>query len=485
VRLPAASPLGTEELSRPDESAIARLAAWLCTVRPEDFAPAAIARAKLLLLDTLGCGFAAHDDATACAVLATLDATGGAPQCTVLGHPRKMSAPGAVLANGTLIRTLDLNDYVVGAHPQSGARGGHPSDNIPVALAAAELAHGSGRYLLAAIVLAYELYGRGKALMPADSAWDGISVSGLVAPAVAGWLQRLPVDQLASAIALGVARAATPVAVREGHISAAKSIANALIAQEGMQAALLAAQGVTGPRDVLEAERGLQAVFPRGRAGDILAAPLPDDGFIVQTAIKAYPCFAGGQSAVAAALALHRRIAGDVARLKTIRVALVDLPIVRRWLADPGRIAPQSREAADHSLHFLIAVALTDGTFGLRQFDGARWMDANIRALMARLEIATDADLTRRAGGAYSCALRATGPGGETYDVEVLQPPGLTQSNRDLGAAVLEKFARLTEGHLAPDRRDRIVAEVMELDRAVSCEGLMDLLAPAVATTRV
>ena len=55
--------------------------------------------------------------------------------------PRKMSAPSAVLANGTLIRVLDLNDYVVGAHPQSGARGGHPSDNIPVALAAAELAH--------------------------------------------------------------------------------------------------------------------------------------------------------------------------------------------------------------------------------------------------------------------------------------------------------------------------------------------------------
>ena len=51
-----------------------------------------------------------------------------------------MSAPSAVLANGTLIRVLDLNDYVVGAHPQSGARGGHPSDNIPVALAAAELA---------------------------------------------------------------------------------------------------------------------------------------------------------------------------------------------------------------------------------------------------------------------------------------------------------------------------------------------------------
>ena len=61
-----------------------------------------------------------------------------------MGHPQRMSAPNAVLANGTLIRVLDLNDYMVGAHPQSGARGGHPSDNIAVALAAAELAGSSG-----------------------------------------------------------------------------------------------------------------------------------------------------------------------------------------------------------------------------------------------------------------------------------------------------------------------------------------------------
>jgi 2-methylcitrate dehydratase len=469
------------ERSRLDNTAITRLAAWVAALRAADFSERAVARAKLLLLDTLGCGFAARDDDTARAVLTTLDALRDAPQCTVLGHPRRMSAPSAVLANGMLVRVLDLNDYVVGAHPQSGARGGHPSDNIPVALAAAEFFGASGatgRDLLAAIVLAYEIYGRGKALMEPDSLWDGISVSGLVAPAVAGWLMRLPSDQLAHAIALSAARAPTPVAVREGGISAAKGIANALIAQNGMQATLLAAQGVTGPLDLFEAERGLKAVFPRGPAGDIFAAPLPDDGFIMHTAIKAYPCFAGGQSAVAAAIALHRRLGGDVAQLKTIRVALADLPIVRRWLADRGRVAPQSREAADHSLHFLIAVALRDGAFGLRQFDDARWTDPNVRALMALLDMTTDADLTRRADGAYPCALHATGHDGRPYDVEILQPPGVSADGLD-AKTVLDKFASLTESHVSPDRRDRIVAAVMGLERAPSCASLMSLLAGA------
>jgi 2-methylcitrate dehydratase len=468
-------------LSRSEETAIERLAAWASALRAEDFSARAIARAKLLLLDTLGCGFAARDDETARAVLAALDAQGDAPQCTVLGHPRRMSAPSAVLANGTLVRVLDLNDYVVGAHPQSGARGGHPSDNIPVALAAAEFFRTPGRDLLAAIVLAYEIYGRGKALMEPDSLWDGISVSGLVAPAVAGWLMRLPSDQLAHAIALSVARAPTPVAVREGGISAAKGIANALIAQNGMQATLLAAQGISGPLDLFEAERGLNAVFPRGPAGDIFAAPLPDDGFIMRTAIKAYPCFAGGQSAVAAAIALHRLVDGDVARLKTIRVTLADLPIVRRWLADRGRVEPQSREAADHSLHFLIAVALLDGAFGLRHFDDARWADPKARALMARLDMTTDADLTRRSAGAYPCALHASGHDGKSYDVksydvEILQPPGFSADGLD-AKTVLDKFASLTEGHISPDKRDRIVDAAMGLDGAPSCGGLMSLLA--------
>jgi 2-methylcitrate dehydratase len=471
-------------LSAAGESAIARLAAWATGLRSDDFSPRAVEQAKLVLLDTIGCALAARDDDSARAVLAALTALGDKPQCTVFGWPEKLSAPNAVLANGTLIRVLDLNDYVVGAHPQSGARGGHPSDNIPVALAAAELAGSSGRDLLAAILIGYEIYGRGKALMTADSPWDGISISGLAAPTMAGRLLGLNEEKLAHAIALGAARAPTPVAVREGAISAAKSIANALIAQSGMQAALLAAAGVTGPLDLFEAERGLKAVFAHApqSAAEILGAPLPAANFFIsRVAIKAYPCFAGGQSAVAAALALHRLVGGDIDRLASLGAAFADLPIVRRQLADPGRIAPASREAADHSLHFLVAVALIDGAFGLLQFAGERWNDPKVRALMARLEMTTDADLARRANGAYPCALNATGRDGRRHAVEILAPPGFSPDGAD-AKTVLEKFTRITADRISPAACDRIIEAVMRLDKANTCEALTRAVAPRAPT---
>jgi 2-methylcitrate dehydratase len=468
-------------VSGSDQSAIERLSARVTSARCEDFSQKSIAQAKLVLLDTLGCGFAALADDTARAVLATLGGLGEQPQCAVIGQAAKMSAPSAVLANGTLVRVLDLNDYVTGADPKSGARGGHPSDNIPVALAAAELAGASGRELLAAILIGYEIYDRGKALMRDDSAWDGISISGLVAPAMSGRLLGLDQRKLAHAIALGAARAPTPVAVREGAISAAKSIANALIAQSGMQAALLAAHGVTGPLDLFEAERGLNAVFAHDTdaAGDILGAPMTAANFIGRVAVKAYPCFAGGQSAVAAAIALHRLIGGDVSRLSgKIRVVLADLPIVRRQISDPGRVAPRSREAADHSVQFLVAVSLIDGTLGLQQFDGERWNDPKVRALTGRLEMTTDAELTRRAGAAYPCALHATGSDGRAYDVEILAPPGFS-ADGPVAETVLEKFSRITAGHLTAVARDQIIDAVMGLETAKSCAGLIKLLAPS------
>jgi 2-methylcitrate dehydratase len=452
---------------------VEQLAAWVLAMQARDLSQAAILQAKLLLLDTIGCGFAALDEQSARALLAVVETSGGAPQCTVIGRARRTTAPNAVLANGALVRILDFNDYV---NAKGGDLGGHPSDNIPVALAAGELAGACGREVVAAVVLGYEIFGRCKELMERDSAWDGVTVSGLAAPAMVGRLMGFDRGRLAHAIALSAARAATSTAVRFGDISAAKSIANALVAQNGMQAALLAERGITGPLDLFENPRGMREVFCKGDAAAALTAPLPAESYIMAANVKAFPCLATGQSVVAAGIEMHRRLRGAVGRLAGFRLVIPDTPGLRRQKDDPGRIKPASREAADHSFNFLAAVALIDGEFGLAQFDGERWNDPKVCALMARLEIVNDSAWNARAPDSYPCSLEVRTEDGREEVVEVPYPPGCSRGRLE-AETVIKKFGALTAPHLAQPARDRIVEAAMALDESASCAELMAALA--------
>jgi 2-methylcitrate dehydratase len=466
-----------------EPGAIVELAHWMLAPRAEDIPEAAVKQAKLLLLDTIGCGYAALDEDASRAVLATLADVGGAPHCTVIGSAVKTSAPNAVLVNGALIRILDLNDYV---NNPKGEIGGHPSDNIPVALAAGEMCGSHGREVIAAIVLGYEIFGRSRDLMERGSGWDGVTISGLVAPAIAGRLMRLDPQSLAHAIALSAARSPTPLAVRHGAISAAKSLANALVAQNGMQAAILAWHGATGPLDLFENPLGLAPVFSRTEAMPALTAPLAAESYIMRSNIKAYPCLATGQAIVAAGLELNRQIRrdldGDVGRLKTIRVVMADMPFLGRQKDDPGRINPTSREAADHSFNFLAAVALLDGQFGLAQFENERWNDPKVRAVMARLEIALDAELTARSPGSFPCRMEATTDEGKAYIVDIPDPPGFSRHGLD-SLAVTKKFNAVTAPHLDARTRERIIDAVMALDRSASCAEVTLAMAPGKPST--
>jgi 2-methylcitrate dehydratase len=458
------------------EGSVGALARWVLSIGAGGISADAMAQAKLLVLDSIGCGLAGRETEVGRSVLRPSGGMGVANPCTVIGGAARTDMLTAVLANGVLVRVLDLNDYVVGMKKGAPEIGGHPSDNIPSALAVGEACGSSGRDVLAAIAVGYELYGRLKSLMDRRGPWDGVSVSGIVAPAVAGRLMGLDEERLAHAIALGGTRAATPAIVRQGGISAAKSIANALVAQSGVQAALLAEQGVTGPLAILDDERGLKSVFPKDGIAAILTAPFPATSYIMRANVKAYPCLATGQCAVAAALELHAALGANAHRLERIDVIMADYPFILRQQQDSGRMSPASREAADHSFNFLIAVSLIDGAFGTAQFAGERWNDPAIKALMARMTMRADAALNERAPGAYPCAIRAWDRDGRDYGAEALFPPGYSRNGIE-ESAVVEKFHRIAAAAFDRTRRERVVRAVMDLDRSTALQELSAAIA--------
>lgn len=453
---------------------IHELAGWVLSLDSARLPPAVNQQARLLVLDTIGCALAALDEPEANRIIGAVESLGGAAQSTIIGAEGKSSAVNAVLANGALLRFLDLNDFVINAEENDPVMGGHPSDNIAVALSVGEWRNSPGVEIIAAVVLGYEIYNRLGSLMERSGPWDGTSVSGLVAAAMTGRLMNLDAGQLAHALALGASRCVTPAIVRGGRISAAKFLANSMNAQSGAQAAILASQGLTGPLGILDDERGLQRLF--GSHLDILTAPF-DDGFAIMRAeIKAFPCLATGQTAVAAAIEMHRILNGHTEAIESIEVVMADCPIVRRQQSDQDRRRPDSREAADHSFYFLVAAALTDGELGPRQFDGERWYDPAILSLMERTTMRMDETWTTRAPSSYPCTLRVVTVDGRDHAVEIPYTPGHSEGGLD--ASVVEaKFDAITESSLADKDRTGIKDSVSRLEEPSMILQLMGFLA--------
>ena len=460
-------------------SAIEQLAHELRAIAPGAIGVPQIQQASLLLLDTIGCAIAGQQDRGALAVVAAVKAWGGTPDCQLIGFAHKTTAANAILANGALCRALDLNDYVFRVEESQTRLGGHPSDNIPVALAFGDLARRPGRALLEAIVVGYEVFGRAKAFARDAGEWDGVSYSGLVAPAIAARLLNLSERQTADALSLSVARCATSAMVRTGHIGTAKSISNALVARSGAEATLLAAAGVSGPLGVIDHERGMRSLFSNAEALEALRQPFENPSYIMNARIKPHPCVGTAQCGVEAAIRLHRRLGGELADVDSILVEMGDHPTVARHLADTARANPRSREAADHSIPFLLAVALLDGELGMRQFANQRWNDPHVRALMGRIRTRTTETLRLKAPENFACRLTVVARGAE-HSEEVLAPPGWSRDGI-VEDGVVAKFNRVTKDLLTERSRLEVTRAALDLASAPTLDEFSAALAGAQA----
>ena len=330
--------------------------------------------------------------------------------------------------------------------------------------------------VLVATVIGYELFGRFNKLLSRGSPWDHSTAYGVVAPAIAGRLMGLSEEELAHALALSAAHSSTLAVVRGGKVSSSKFLAGSIVLETGTLATLLAAQGVTGPLAVFEDSRGglIRGVMP-GMDPSILTLPIGNKYMVEGVTIKAYPGIAHAQAGIAAALKMHEILTVPLDDLELIEFTLNDTLATQKNLKDQERRYPKSKEAADHSFHFTMAVALLDGELTLRQFEGERWLDPEVCALMDRMTFRMDKSLNERAPGGFPCRLRVVTKGGEEKVVEVLYAPGHPH-NRLSASGVEEKFSRCVEGILNKRRRDAIIRAVFELESLPSVELLMEHL---------
>ena len=450
-----------------------RLAQFALDLDYDDIPLPARREAKRFLLDSLGCALAATKNDDMQAIYRFTQKLGGVEEASVIGVDWRTNAPNAALMNGLLIRALDYNDIYWVQDPS------HPSDLLGAALAAAEVNHRSGRQLITAIVLAYELEMRWcHAAQPGirEVGWHHATLTQFVSPLVAGKLYGLDLDQMVAAMGISGSSHFTLGGVVAGHLTNMKNTADPLAAQAGVYAALMAREGYTGPAEVLEGKEGLFEVLSNVRWDrEALLKDLGKEYLITRCSYKAFPTEALTHQPISAVLHLRKQHAITPGSIDEILVETTTRGA--DILSDPSKYHPDTKETADHSLPYVVAAAAADGHVLPESFEDEKLNDPTIRALLPKIKVISDAEIDRIFPGVKRARVTITLEDGARF----MHQTDIAKGDPDdpMSDAELEaKFLANGQKVLKRGRLDEIIQATHSLEDQRELQSYLSLLRP-------
>jgi 2-methylcitrate dehydratase len=425
-------------------------AAW------SDLSTAAKDALKVRLLDALGCAFGALEAEPIVAIRELLEDLGGRPRCSLMGGGR--TAPDrAAFFNGALVRYLDFNDAYLAPGETC-----HPSDNVSAVLAAAELAGQSGRTLMTALAVAYQVQCRLSDEAPVRS--HGFDHTTQGACAVAAGVSRaleLDVERTANAIAIAVTTSPALRVTRTGSLSHWKGLAAPHAALVGMHAALLASRGITGPPEAFEGNKGFIETVSGRFSIDWRSEDLERAG---RTSLKRYNAEVHAQSAIEALLELLAEHRASPLAIRRIEVDVFD--VAHRIIGggeEGEKTDVRTKEQADHSFPYMLAVAALDGRLMPEQYAPERITRDDVQALLRRVFVRVDPAFSARFPAEHACRVRVELEGGPTLVKEKGDYLGFVTRPMPWDA-VRSKFEGLTARRLTRSEQAGIVEAVVALD---------------------
>jgi 2-methylcitrate dehydratase len=434
----------------------------------EDLTPERRERLKVALLDSLGCGINALGSPPMEAFLGQAKEFGGAEaRCTLIGggHANVLYA-GAY--NAGLIRYVDFMDSYL-----AGSELCHPSDNIGAVLAASEHAGRSGKDFLTSLAIAYQVEASLTGAAPFMARGFDLTTQ-LTYSLGAGIAKALGLDTEKAACAVEICGATgIPLLVaRTTPISQWKGLVPAQLSLGCMNGTLLAARGVTGPQYVIEGASGLAAALGNPVHVDWDAQRL--DCFDL-LALKSYNSAVPTESAIFCLLELRKAQPFNPADVVAIEVAVFQDAYD---FTGGGKFGPKTnvhtKEDADHSLPYLLAVAAIDGDVQPEQLEQRRIARPDVQSLLHKVTVRPDAGFTARYPREMPAAVTVRFKGGQSLSHEVAAYPGF--SSRPFTWAEIEaKFDRLAGAHTDTGLREEIKAAVRSLENIPVTE-LMRLL---------
>ena len=311
--------------------------------------------------------------------------------------------------------------------------------------------------------------------------WHHTAACAYASAAGVAKLLGLTAGETAHAITLAGARANTFSEIRHGNIPLDKALSAPMVASNAIFYALLAEKGFTGSLTLLEGPYG----FKHAVAGGVDVRPLvprAGDYRIMKVGLKPYPVEGMTPAMVEAALVLKKRHAIVPAEIKRIRILAHEEAVTKpSW--DAKKLRPDSKETADHSFHYCVAVALVAGAVTSRQFERDWLRNRTVHNLIDKTTLEADARLTALfKRGARPAALEITTPRGRFF-LEVKYPLGDPRNPMSWGD-VEAKFISQAEPVTGLKTALAIIERAAHLEREPDMRGFVKLIAQRAATKR-
>ncbi|MCD7053147.1 MmgE/PrpD family protein [Rhodococcus sp. BH2-1] len=387
------------------------------------------------------------------------------PGSTVFGVGGTFSPEWAAWANGVAVRELDFHDTFLAAEYS------HPGDNIPSILAVAQHTGRGGTDLIRGLATGYEIQvDLVRSICLHEHKIDHVAHLGPSAAAGIGTLLGLDTETVYQAIGQALHTTTATRQSRKGEISSWKAYAPAFAGKMAVEAVDRAMRGEGAPSPIWEGEDGVIAWLLGGPNAEY-AVPLPGPSeakrAILDTYTKEHSAEYQSQAPIDLARRMRERI-GDLDQIASIvlHTSHHTHVVIGTGSNDPQKFDPfASRETLDHSVMYIFAVALQDGTWHHeRSYAPERAQRPDTIELWKKISTAEDPEWTRRYHStdpdekAFGARAEVTLKNGEVIVDELAiadaHPLGARPFARD---QYIAKFRTLAEGVVAPAEQDRFL----------------------------
>lgn len=439
------------------------LARFVCDTSYDNLPEEVIRQARVCLLDLVGAACAGAVALPGHVVTEIIEEAGGNPQAVLIGRKERVPALSAALGNGLYAHGLELDDL----HRQSILRPGSPI--IPAALAAAEKVGASGKELITAIVVGYEVGIRiAEAMTPSHyQFWHTTGTCGTFAAAVAaGKVLKLDEEQLMHALGHAGTQAAGLMELHyspEGMMS--KPLHASKAAQNGLFSAMLAAGGYTSTKTMLSGEKGFLRVFAPKAKMEKITENLGEGYKIMQISFRLFASTRHTHAGIDLALRLREKgIKPEDIELLRIQTYGVAKDLV-------GEPFPENIYEAKFSLPFCVATAVVYGHVGLEDFTEERLHDHTLEELMSHCTVEVDPLLDAHYPDKWAAKLNVILRNGSVVHEQTDFPRGDPENLVSLDE-LHTKFRRLSALLLPPSK---IEAWLESISRVETFDNIHDM----------